>query len=68
MTDAEQTPTTGLMAHPPGFGRPLTHTEMLAGMIAEKIFPHVLDRTRQAELRQLLMSFAGEIKRSAIEL
>lgn len=39
----------------------------LADLIAYKVFYHVSDHERRQELRELLIQFAREIKRQAIE-
>lgn len=49
------------------FGRPFRRTELLASAIAAKVFPDPNDRERRDELKVLLVVFAQEIKRSAIE-
>lgn len=44
-----------------------SYTAVLAGQIAEAVFPRLMDTSKRDELRTLLIVFAEEIKRSAIE-
>jgi hypothetical protein len=44
-----------------------TDTEALAAAIAETVFFHALDADDREKLEKLLIAFAAEIKRSAIE-
>jgi hypothetical protein len=44
-----------------------TDTEKLAASIAETVFFHALDADEREKLEKLLIAFAAEIKRSAIE-
>lgn len=43
------------------------HAHALAARIGDKIFPNFMDATRREELIELLVKFADEIQRSAIE-
>lgn len=49
------------------WGRDFTPAETLANAIATTVFPHVQDMVRHNEFRELLMRFAQEIRREAIE-
>ena len=44
-----------------------SYTDVLAGQIAEAVLPRLMDASRREELRTLLIVFAEEIKRSAVE-
>lgn len=44
-----------------------SETEQLAERIADRIFPKIWDRDVRDKLAKLLVEFAAEIKRSAIE-
>ena len=44
-----------------------TETERLAALIAARIFYHNSDHDMQLQLKELLIQFADEIKRRAIE-
>lgn len=43
------------------------YVEVLAAHIAARIFPHALDVGRMRMIEELLIEFAAEIRRSAIE-